>query len=114
LVEVIEAPVVVVVGGGTGTAEVPDHAGAVLVGQVELTNFIAVLEQNVDSVVVLSELTDSVRKRVHLFFSLINPVACISIYILKGLSSPWIAKMSWFIPCSLGQTEYIGSVLVLR
>jgi hypothetical protein len=66
------------------------------------------------SVVVLDELGQPVGEGVGGFGSLVDPVACVEGGVLRGLSSPWMLKMSWLKPSRRGQDLYMGTVLVLR
>lgn len=75
---------------------------------------VSVFEEDVDSVVVAHELGDPSREGVRFSLELVHPVTFIILIILKGLSSPWMLKMSSLKPASLGQTLYMGRVLVAR
>lgn len=76
--------------------------------------FVSIFQQDVDSVVVAHELGDSGGKGIDVSLQFVNPVAFIIIIILRGLSSPWMLKISSLKPANLGQTLYIGRVLVAR
>lgn len=115
VVDIVEAPVVVVVRWDAVTSEVISvHPSFVEIRDVNIAHFIAVAKQNVHSVVVFDEFCQFIGEGVLSLLTLIDPVTWVRVCVLCGLSSPWIAKMSWLKPCSLGQTEYMGRVLVLR
>lgn len=77
-------------------------------------DLVSVFQQNVHTVVVTHELGNPSSEGIWLLLELIDPVACIDCRVLRGLSSPWMLKMSSLNPYSLGQDLYMGRVLVAR
>ena len=75
LVDIIEAPVVVVVGRGAVRGEVVlDSASIVDVGKEYLSNFVAVFEKHVNTIVVAKEFGYLEGKGIDFIRSLVNPV----------------------------------------
>jgi hypothetical protein len=75
LVDVVEAPVVVIVGWGAIGGEVLlGDPGVVDIGDEVAAHFVSALEQHVHSVVVADELGNAGGEGVQIVFTLVDPV----------------------------------------
>jgi hypothetical protein len=79
LVGVVEAPVVVVVRRNAVAGEiVTGHPCTVEVGDVDLAHLGTVLQEDVDTVIVLQEVSDAVGKWIGFLFTFVDPVTLIN------------------------------------
>lgn len=98
-VNVVEAPVVVVVSRRSVTSEVVALDPCVVdVGDVVVAHLVSILEKHVNTVVVSQEVTNSVGIWVSSLNVFVHPVVCVTTHLLRGLSSPWIMKISSLTP----------------
>lgn len=75
MVDVAEAPVVMVVSGSAIRGEILTRSASVVnIGHKELANFVSVFKKNIDAVVVLDELVDSSSEGIGLFSTLVDPM----------------------------------------
>ena len=94
-----EPPVVVVVTRRSGTCKfVSLHSCVIDVRNVVVSNLVSIAQKHVHSIVVLQEFAYSQCKRIGISFGVVDPVICIEKVVLRGLSSPWMLKMSWLKP----------------
>ena len=89
MIDIVEPPVVVVVGRSAIRGEVFTRSSCVVDVRNELrAHLVTGLQENVDSVIVLDELRNAGGERIRFSFQFIDPVILIEGKLLKGLSSP--------------------------
>ena len=73
-VNIVEAPVMIIMGWFNIGSHWSWGSGFLVVGDINLANFIPILKQDMDTVIVFQKLGHSPSKWVNLFFSFVNPM----------------------------------------